>query len=67
MKVLEYVFHRPMRELQVLPPDQLQLLFANLEQMIELHLQFCNSIKAVRKDNHVVQNIGQVLLNTVCI
>lgn len=67
LKVLEYVFHRPMRELQVLPPDQLQLLFANLEQMIELHLQFCNAIKAVRKDNHVVQNIGQVLLSTVCI
>ncbi|VVC42474.1 Hypothetical protein CINCED_3A018960 [Cinara cedri] len=64
LKVLEYVFHKPMRELQVLPPDQLQLLFANLEQMIDLHLQFCNAIKTVRKDSHVVQNIGQVLLNT---
>jgi len=65
LKVLEHVFHRPMRELQVLPQDQLQLLFANLEQMFELHSQFCNSMKAVRKDNQVVQNIGHVLLNTV--
>jgi len=54
-----------MRELQVLPQDQLQLLFANLEQMFELHSQFCNAMKAVRKDNQVVQNIGHVLLNTV--
>lgn len=56
-----------MRELQVLPQDQLQLLFANLEQMLELHAQLCNAIKAVRKDNQVVQNIGHVLLNTVSI
>lgn len=55
-----------MRELQVLPQDQLQLLFANLEQMLELHSQFCTAMKAVRKDNQVVQNIGHVLLNTVC-
>lgn len=68
LKVLEHVFHRPMRELQVLPQDQLQLLFANLEQMLELHSQFCNAMKTVRKDNQnqVVQNIGHVLLNTVC-
>lgn len=56
-----------MRELQVLPQDQLQLLFANLEQMFELHSQFCNAMKAVRKDNQVVQNIGHVLLNTVSV
>ncbi|XP_050528343.1 rho guanine nucleotide exchange factor 11-like isoform X2 [Daktulosphaira vitifoliae] len=64
LKVLEHVFHRPMRELQILPPDQLQLLFANLEQMYELHSQFSTTVKAVRKDNQVVQNIGHVLLNT---
>ncbi|XP_025425512.1 rho guanine nucleotide exchange factor 11-like isoform X3 [Sipha flava] len=64
LKGLEHVFHRPMKELQILPQDQLQLLFANLEQMFELHSQFCNAMKAVRKDNQVVQNIGHVLLNT---
>jgi hypothetical protein len=67
LKGLEHVFHRPMKELQILPQDQLQLLFANLEQMFELHSQFCNAMKAVRKDNQVVQNIGHVLLNTVCV
>lgn len=66
LKVLERVFHRPMKERQILPQDQLQLLFANLEQMFELHSQFCNAMKAVRKENQVVQNIGHVLLNTVC-
>ncbi|XP_050433576.1 rho guanine nucleotide exchange factor 12-like isoform X2 [Adelges cooleyi] len=64
LKVLEHVFHRPMRESQVLPHEQLQLLFANLEQMYELHSQFSTMMKAVRKDNQVVQNIGHVLLNT---
>lgn len=65
LKVLERVFHRPMKERQILPQDQLQLLFANLEQMFELHSQFCNAMKAVRKENQVVHNIGHVLLNTV--
>jgi len=65
LKVLEHVFHRPMRELQVLPQDQLVLLFANLEQMFDLHLQFCNNMKTIiRKENYVVQKIGHVLLNT---
>lgn len=64
---MEHVFHRPMRELQVLPQDQLILLFANLEHMFDLHLQFCNNMKTIiRKENHVVQKIGHVLLNTVC-
>lgn len=67
LKVLERIFHRPMKERQILPQDQLQLLFANLEQMFELHSQFCNAMKTIRKENRVVQNIGHVLLTTVCI
>lgn len=63
---MECVFYRPMKQLQILPPDQLQLLFANLEQMFELHKQFCNSIKSVRKIGYVVQKIGHILINTVC-
>jgi len=65
LKVLEHVFHRPMRESQIIPQDQLLLLFANLEQMFELHSQFCNAIKSLRKENQVVQSIGHILLNTV--
>lgn len=67
LKVLQYVFHLPMREQQILPQDQLQLLFANLEQMLDLHSQFCNAMKTVRKDIQVVQNIGHVLLNTASV
>lgn len=54
-----------MKESQIIPQEQLVLLFSNLEQMFELHSQFCNAIKLLRKENQVVQNIGHILLNTV--
>lgn len=67
LKVLDLVFQRPMTEAGVLPPDQLALLFANLEQMLEIHSAFKESFKGKRKENPVVGEIGDLLLDMVCI
>lgn len=65
LKVLDRVFHRPMKEQQVLPPDQISLLFANLEEMLDIHSQFNNSMKAKRKEGAVVGEVGDLLYSMV--
>ncbi|XP_046676809.1 rho guanine nucleotide exchange factor 11-like isoform X3 [Homalodisca vitripennis] len=61
LKVLDRVFYRPMKEQQVLPQDQISLLFANLEEMLDIHSQFNNSMKAKRKEGAVVGEVGDLL------
>ncbi|KAL1124679.1 hypothetical protein AAG570_001303 [Ranatra chinensis] len=61
LKVLDQVFYRPIREQLVLPPDQLELLFANLEEMLIIHSQFNNLMKAKRKESPIVGDIGMLL------
>ncbi|XP_073986570.1 rho guanine nucleotide exchange factor 2 isoform X3 [Rhodnius prolixus] len=63
LKVLEQVFYRPMRDQQILVQDQMQLLFSNLEEMLTFHSQFNNSMKSKRKENPVVGDVGQLLLD----
>ncbi|XP_014236833.1 rho guanine nucleotide exchange factor 11 isoform X1 [Trichogramma pretiosum] len=63
LKVLSQVFHRPLLEAQVLPADQLQLLFSNLDEMVQLHSQFNQAMKRKRKENPCVGDIGDLLLD----
>lgn len=67
LKVLQRVFYIPMQAEQVLPQDQIQLLFANLEEMIEIHVQLNNKLKAKKKENPIVGDIGEILLQMVWI
>ncbi|RZF41035.1 hypothetical protein LSTR_LSTR002667 [Laodelphax striatellus] len=50
LKVLDQVFFRPMRDQQVLPAEQMQLLFANLDEMLAVHGHFNQSMKARRQE-----------------
>ncbi|KAJ8867691.1 hypothetical protein PR048_031494 [Dryococelus australis] len=51
-----------MEEQQVLPGDHLQLLFSNLEQMLEIHSQFNNLMKSKKKEGPIVGEIADLLL-----
>ncbi|XP_065207030.1 rho guanine nucleotide exchange factor 12 isoform X3 [Planococcus citri] len=62
LKILDQLFYQPMRELQIIPPEQLQLLFANLDEMLEIHSQFNNNMKLKKKENSIVGDIGDILL-----
>ncbi|XP_042905451.1 rho guanine nucleotide exchange factor 11 isoform X2 [Parasteatoda tepidariorum] len=62
LKVLDRLFYKPMLQEQLLPSDFLNLLFPNLEEMLEIHTTFNNKMKARRKEEPVIGDIGQLML-----
>jgi len=62
LKVLSHVFHKPLLESQVLPLDQIQLLFSNLDEMLMIHSHFNQAMKRKKKENPLVGNVGELLL-----
>ncbi|KAJ9582237.1 hypothetical protein L9F63_003366, partial [Diploptera punctata] len=62
LKVMDQVFYRPMVENQLLPQDHIQLLFSNLDEMLDIHSQFNNSMKSKRRENPLVGDIADLLL-----
>ncbi|XP_065563903.1 uncharacterized protein LOC136029437 isoform X6 [Artemia franciscana] len=61
LKVLDRVFCRPLTESNLIP-DILNLLFANLNEMIEIHARFNTFMKHKRKSKGVIDNVGDILL-----
>lgn len=62
LKVLSHVFHKPLLESQVLPLDQIQLLFSNLDEMLMIHSRFNQAMKRKKKENPCVSDVGELLL-----
>ncbi|XP_067203804.1 rho guanine nucleotide exchange factor 11 isoform X3 [Linepithema humile] len=62
LKVLSHVFHKPLLDSQVLPLDQIQLLFSNLDEMLMIHSRFNQSMKRKKKENPCVGDVGELLL-----
>ncbi|XP_033211602.1 rho guanine nucleotide exchange factor 12 isoform X2 [Belonocnema kinseyi] len=62
LKVLSQVFHKPMLDSQVLPLDQIQLLFSNLDEMVTIHSNFNQAMKRKKKENPCVEDVGDLLL-----
>lgn len=62
LKVLSHVFHKPLLESQVLPLDQIQLLFSNLDEMVAIHSRFNQAMKRKKKENSCVGDVGDLLL-----
>lgn len=52
-----------MTENQILPLDQLNLLFANLDEMLCLHSKFNQSMKQLKKKNIFIEEVGSLLLD----
>ncbi|XP_020285964.1 rho guanine nucleotide exchange factor 11 isoform X2 [Pseudomyrmex gracilis] len=62
LKVLSHVFHKPLLESQVLPLDQIHLLFSNLDEMLMIHSRFNQTMKRKKKENPCVGDVGDLLL-----
>ncbi|XP_051166448.1 rho guanine nucleotide exchange factor 11 isoform X3 [Leptopilina boulardi] len=62
LKVLSQVFHKPLLESQVLPVDQIHLLFSNLDEMVTIHSSFNQAMKRKKKENPCVEEVGDLLL-----
>lgn len=65
LKVLDQVFYQPLRDSSILPAELSTLVFANLEEMLDIHSRFNNSMKAKRKESPVVGDLGDLLLEMV--
>ncbi|XP_023234115.1 rho guanine nucleotide exchange factor 11-like [Centruroides sculpturatus] len=63
LKILDRLFYRPLQQEQLLPPDLLQLLFPNLEEMLEIHSGFNNKMKAKRREEPIIGDVGEMMLN----
>lgn len=50
-------------ESQLLPPDQIELLFSNLDEMLTIHSNFNQAMKKKKKENPCVEDIGDLLLD----
>jgi len=65
LKVLERIFYRPLYEGHILPQEQLVLLFPNLGEMLDIHINLNTAMKLKRKESPIVRDISELLLNTV--
>lgn len=63
--MLDNLFYKPMKSQQVLPEEHLQLLFPNLDQILIIHLQLHTLMKAKKKENAIVGEVGDILIKTV--
>lgn len=62
LKVLERVFYRPIIQEQILSQEQIKLLFANLEEMLEIHGHFNSLMKKKKQESVIVGDIGDIML-----
>ncbi|XP_013792481.2 rho guanine nucleotide exchange factor 11-like [Limulus polyphemus] len=62
LKVLDRLFFRPLMQEQLLPIDLLQLLFPNLEEMLEIHTGFNKLMKTRHQEEPVIGDIGEMVL-----
>ncbi|XP_021946876.1 uncharacterized protein LOC110844861 isoform X3 [Folsomia candida] len=62
LKVVDRLFHRPIRQQQLLPENLIQMLFANLDEMLEIHGRFNSALKKLRMEAPLIGDIGPVLL-----
>lgn len=65
LKVLHRVFYHHMKNSGILQPEQIKLLFANLEDMLEIHGRLNSMMKDKRKKSEVpglVDDVGEMML-----
>lgn len=63
LKVLERVFYRPLLDNGF--SDLVNLLFPNLPEMLEIHGRFNSLMKARKREQSVVETVGDILLAMV--
>ncbi|MEQ2282715.1 hypothetical protein AMECASPLE_003596, partial [Ameca splendens] len=64
LSVLQLVFAKPLERENLLTSIELESIFPNLEEIIEMHLSFYESLKKLRiSDNFIVNRISTTLLN----
>ncbi|XP_032229131.1 rho guanine nucleotide exchange factor 12 isoform X5 [Nematostella vectensis] len=63
LKVLDKVFHKPMKKMNIMPYEYIKKLFPNLQELIEIHGDLLQSMKKREAEGEVIQCIGDIMLN----
>ncbi|XP_060756147.1 rho guanine nucleotide exchange factor 1b isoform X2 [Neoarius graeffei] len=64
LRVLQTVFARPLEREAIMDSTELATIFPSLDEIIEMHYAFCETLKKLRQeDEYVVKNISTPLLN----
>ncbi|CAG6014897.1 unnamed protein product [Menidia menidia] len=64
LSVLQMVFSRPLEREELLTTTELAAIFPNLDEIIEMHYNFYESLKKLRlDDNFIVKSISTTVLN----
>ncbi|MBN3300495.1 ARHG1 factor, partial [Amia calva] len=64
LSVLQSVFFKPLEREQIMTLTELQAIFPSLDEIIDMHYSFCESLKKLRQEQHfIVRELGQTLLN----
>ncbi|KAF5304968.1 hypothetical protein FQR65_LT18831, partial [Abscondita terminalis] len=61
--VLENLFKRPLQTSKLLKNEEINLIFPNLCELLELHSQLNNIMRSKRKENPIIKDIGDMMLN----
>ncbi|XP_031357131.1 rho guanine nucleotide exchange factor 2-like isoform X2 [Photinus pyralis] len=61
--VLENLFKKPLQLSKLLKNEEINLIFPNLGDLLEIHSQLNTTMKNKRKENPVIKDIGDMLLN----
>uniref|UniRef100_V5I8L3 Rho guanine nucleotide exchange factor 12 n=1 Tax=Anoplophora glabripennis TaxID=217634 RepID=V5I8L3_ANOGL len=63
LKVLYKIFYKKLQESQILKPEELNLMFPNIKEMLDLHTEINKAMRRRRKEDSIVKEIGDILVN----
>ncbi|XP_074038354.1 rho guanine nucleotide exchange factor 2 isoform X3 [Leptinotarsa decemlineata] len=63
LKVLYKIFYKKIQESQTLKPEELNLIFPNIKEMLDLHMEFNKEMRRRRKEDPIVKELGHMLGN----
>ena len=66
LKMLYKVFANPMTREQLLTSEVRQQVFANLEEMIALHVELNEKMKAMKSSGNLIGDVGDLLMSRFC-
>ncbi|KAK4873317.1 hypothetical protein RN001_015346 [Aquatica leii] len=61
--VLENLFKKPLQMSKLLKNEEINLIFPNLCELLELHSQLNSIMRSKRKENPIIKDIGDMMLN----
>ncbi|XP_066148059.1 rho guanine nucleotide exchange factor 12 isoform X2 [Euwallacea fornicatus] len=63
LRVLYKLFYRSIDKSQLLKPDEINLIFPNIEELYNVHTEIYKEMRRLRKEDPLVRQIGDMLLS----